>query len=256
VKIVSTIFKIGVPVLAIAALLWLGSEFGILQFRPVEVAADGRLNKRAVDAFEDQQVNVDATSNFDEAARLNKEAKEELARKRALISSTPPPPPQQSAQMPVVATPPPPSPTEKGVRLPTPLPSVKLLGDNKWEVVLPADLEYHTGIRPSDTQKAVFSGWVGEVKLDPQETFVNRSGGSFATNRAGLVFSEPFVSFQAWVGALLARQANQDTYTDVGGRENNSLLAVGDSEIVLSINCLAGERHNASGGYRGIIEVQ
>lgn len=106
-KILFTIVKIGVPVLAIAALLWLGSEFGILRLWPAEAAADARLKKRALDAFTDQQEKVDSTSSFDEAARLNKEAKEELARKQNLVSSTPPPLPQQHAPplAPVVAPP-------------------------------------------------------------------------------------------------------------------------------------------------------
>jgi hypothetical protein len=170
-------------------------------------------------------------------------------------SPVPPPTLPTVVVVPAPATVPPPPPTTSGVRLPTPSPNVTPLGANRWEVVLPADTEYHTGIKVFANQNVVFSGWMGEVKLDPKEIYVNPPSGAYPTDMVKLTFPEPWVNSQAWTGALLARVSGED-YADIGGRVSNFFQAVEDGEVVLSINCLAGERHNASGSFRGIIEVQ
>jgi hypothetical protein len=150
---------------------------------------------------------------------------------------------------------PPPDPTTSGVKLPIPAASVISAGMNKWEVVLPGNLEYHTGIKVSTHQNVVFSGWTGEVKLDPRETYINPPSGAFPADKVKLTFAEPWVKFDSWTAALLARVMGQD-YADVGGRVSSEFQTVTDGEVILSINCLAGERNMASGSFHGTIEVR
>lgn len=154
-----------------------------------------------------------------------------------------------------ILKPTPPSVTTSGVSLITPAPSVSPTGANKWEVTLPANLEYHTGIRVSAGQFVGFSDWVGSVKLDPRETYVNPPTGVISVDQVKLTFPEPWVNPQGWTGALLARIGGKN-YADVSGRVTSSFQAEEDGEIILSINCLAGERHNATGSFHGAIEVQ
>jgi hypothetical protein len=152
------------------------------------------------------------------------------------------------------------SPTDSGFSLPIPAPSARSLGANKWEVVLPANLEYATGIKVSAGQNVVFSGWTGRVKLDPKEIYISPATGYEPADKVKLTFPEPWVKPDAWSSALLARVIGQD-YAEVGGRingnfVNNSFRAVSDGEVTLSVNCLINERHNANGSFSGIIEVQ
>jgi hypothetical protein len=178
---------------------------------------------------------------------------------------SPPPPTTQvptPASIPVVA-PGMPSPTMSGVRLVMINPSVSALGPNKWRIELPADMEYDTGIPVTANQVVKTSGWSGLVKLDPAETFVNRPAGTLSPKTPGLktARAESFINDEAWIGALLGRVSLQPNTYDIGGREeaglqHNSFVASTDGTFVALVNCLQNEKHNATGGYTFIVEVQ
>ena len=147
----------------------------------------------------------------------------------------------------------PPPPAASG--LPTPSPSVTPLGTGKWQVVFPANLEHRTGIKVSAGQTVTFTGWVGEVKLNPQEIFTNPPTGRYDVSTMTYAVRKPFVHNTAFTGTLLAKVGGQG-YADVGGRVGNSFRATADGEVILSVNCLADERNFASGSFTGTIEVR
>jgi hypothetical protein len=130
------------------------------------------------------------------------------------------------------------------------------MDSGQWRVMVPADIEYHTGIKILAGQRATFTSWTGLVKLDSKEIFVNPPQGAYPADKVKLSFPEAWANPRAWTGALLVRLDTSQDYTDVGGRVENSIQATLDGEILLSINCLINERHNASGAYEGIVQIQ
>jgi hypothetical protein len=225
--------------LVVCVALWVGSYFGVLQFWPAEAAAEGRLKKRALDIFEKKETGVDAVADFEAAARLHKQAKQELVKHRGLIDGQETSGQQSSSQ----------------TTLSTPSPSATSLGSGKWQVVLPGNLEYHSVIPISVGQTAYFLGWAGEVKLNPQEIFTNPPSGRYPTDKVTMAGQKAWVRPSAYTGALLAKVSGQD-YAEVGGRAGNSFKATRDGEIVLSVNCLADEHYFGSGSYTGTVEVR